>query len=69
MVFQFVLHLVFEENKLQTTPVTVEGLVYLGTENFKLKDTSTSTAGSLHLVFVRLHLVRVLTWCLSRCCR
>lgn len=62
VVFQFVLHLVFEENKLQTTPVTVEGLVYLETENFKLKDPSTSTAGSLHLV-------RVLTWCLSRCCR
>lgn len=29
MVFQFVLHLVFEEDKLKTTPVTVEGLVDL----------------------------------------
>lgn len=29
MVFQFVLHLVLEEDKLETTPVTVEGLVDL----------------------------------------
>lgn len=30
MVFQFMLHLVFEEDELKTTPVTVKGLIYLG---------------------------------------
>lgn len=29
MVFQFMLHLVLEEDKLKTTPVTVKGLIDL----------------------------------------
>lgn len=51
MVLQFMLHLIFEEDKLKTTPVAVKGLIDLRqteTDRAKTKDRETEKQRSVY---------------------